>query len=101
MGAVTYRNKLYALPYQVFTELLLYNEDLLTREGQAIPTKDWTWDKLLEVCKAITRPPSEKPPWPVWHQHRHRQLPRHRVSSHLGEWREAVRRRHEPTHALA
>ncbi|MGH2371440.1 MAG: extracellular solute-binding protein, partial [Chloroflexota bacterium] len=42
----------------VFTELIYYNEDLLKREGQPIPTKDWTWDKLLEVCKAITRPAS-------------------------------------------
>jgi multiple sugar transport system substrate-binding protein len=57
-GAATYGGKLYALPFQVFTQLLYYNEDLLKREGQPIPTKDWTWDKLLEVCKAVTRPAS-------------------------------------------
>ncbi|MBI3971325.1 MAG: extracellular solute-binding protein [Chloroflexi bacterium] len=62
MGTVTFQSKLYALPYQVFTELLYYNEDLLKREGQLIPTKDWTWDKLLEVSKAITRPGSEGRP---------------------------------------
>jgi ABC-type glycerol-3-phosphate transport system substrate-binding protein len=62
MGTVTYQSKLYALPYQVFTELVYYNEDLLQREGQPIPTKDWTWDKLLEVAKAVTRPGSEGRP---------------------------------------
>jgi len=62
MGTVTYQNKLYALPYQVFTELIYYNEDLLKREGQPIPTKDWTWDKLLDVAKAVTRPGSEGKP---------------------------------------
>jgi multiple sugar transport system substrate-binding protein len=62
MGTVTYQSKLYALPYQVFTELIYYNEDLLKREGQPVPTKDWTWDKLLEVSKAITRLPSGNQP---------------------------------------
>ncbi|HEU5314978.1 MAG TPA: extracellular solute-binding protein [Chloroflexota bacterium] len=61
-GAVTYAGKLYALPFQVFTQLLYYNEDLLKREGQPMPTKDWTWDKLLEVCKAVTRPASGNQP---------------------------------------
>jgi multiple sugar transport system substrate-binding protein len=56
MGTITYGGKLYGLPYEVFTELIYYNEDLLRREGQPIPTKDWTWDRLLEVCKAVTRP---------------------------------------------
>jgi multiple sugar transport system substrate-binding protein len=58
MGTVTYQSKLYALPFQVFTQLIYYNEDLLKREGQPLPTKDWTWDKLLEVSKAVTRPAS-------------------------------------------
>lgn len=62
MGTVTYQGKLYSLPYSAFTELLYYNQDLLEREGQPIPTKDWTWDKLLEVCKAITRPGSDGRP---------------------------------------
>jgi multiple sugar transport system substrate-binding protein len=61
-GAVTYGGKLYALPFQVFTQLLYYNEDLLKREGQPLPTKDWTWDKLLEVSKAVTRPASGNQP---------------------------------------
>ena len=61
-GAVTYGGKLYALPFQVFTQLIYYNEDLLKREGQPIPTKDWTWDKLLEVCKAVTRPATGNQP---------------------------------------
>jgi len=56
MGTVTYGGKLYSLPYMVFTELIYYNEDLLKKEGQQLPTKDWTWDKLLEVSKAVTRP---------------------------------------------
>jgi multiple sugar transport system substrate-binding protein len=62
MGAVTYQGKLFALPYQVFTQLVYYNEDLLKREGQPLPTRDWTWDKLLEVAKAITRQGSEGRP---------------------------------------
>jgi ABC-type glycerol-3-phosphate transport system substrate-binding protein len=61
-GTVTYQNKLYALPFQVFTQLIYYNEDLLKREGQPLPTKDWSWDKLLEVCKAVTRPASGNQP---------------------------------------
>jgi multiple sugar transport system substrate-binding protein len=61
-GAVTYGGKLYALPFQVFTQLLYYNEDLLKREGQPLPTRDWTWDRLLEVSKAVTRPASGNQP---------------------------------------
>jgi ABC-type glycerol-3-phosphate transport system substrate-binding protein len=61
-GAMTYGGKLYALPFQVFTQLLYYNEDLLKREGQPLPTRDWTWDRLLEVCKAVTRPASGNQP---------------------------------------
>jgi multiple sugar transport system substrate-binding protein len=62
MGTVTYQGKLYALPFQVFTQLIYYNEDLLRREGQPLPTKDWTWDRLLEVSKAVTRPASGNQP---------------------------------------
>ena len=62
MGSITWQNKLYGLPYEVFTELIYYNADLLQKEGQPLPTKDWTWDKLLEVCKAVTRPGAEGRP---------------------------------------
>jgi multiple sugar transport system substrate-binding protein len=55
LASVTYKGKVYALPHQVYTQLLMYNKDLLTREGQAFPAKDWTWDKVLDVARAITR----------------------------------------------
>ena len=34
---------------------LLYNEDLIVRAGQTIPDTTWTWDKLLEVSKVVSR----------------------------------------------
>jgi ABC-type glycerol-3-phosphate transport system substrate-binding protein len=34
---------------------LLYNEDLLASAGQKPPDATWTWDKLLEVCKIVSK----------------------------------------------
>jgi multiple sugar transport system substrate-binding protein len=62
LASVTYKGKLYGLPHQVFTQLLMYNKDLLAREGHAFPAKEWTWERVLDVAKAITRPGAEGRP---------------------------------------
>jgi multiple sugar transport system substrate-binding protein len=47
LASVTYKGKLYGLPHQVFTRLLMYNKDLLAREGHPFPAKEWTWERVL------------------------------------------------------
>ncbi len=43
LAAATHENKLLALPWAVFTQLLWYNADLLRRAGQPLPTPSWGW----------------------------------------------------------
>ncbi|MCR4634414.1 MAG: extracellular solute-binding protein [Erysipelotrichaceae bacterium] len=42
--------KMHAVPGTLTGPIMFYNQDLLDKYGQAMPT---TWDELLEVCKVV------------------------------------------------
>lgn len=49
-----YENQLYAMPDRGGSLIVYYNKDLFDAKGLSYPTKDWTWDDMLEAAKAIT-----------------------------------------------
>lgn len=45
----------YALPYEVVPTMLFVNKTLLQQEGIAIPSQDWTWEDLADICQKVTK----------------------------------------------
>ncbi len=45
----------YALPYEIVPTLMFVNRTLLLRNGIRVPSEDWTWSDLYEICKRITK----------------------------------------------
>jgi len=55
IAAVTYRDRLYAVPWFVDAGLLYYRKDLLAKHGLAVPR---TWEALVRTAQAVmTREP--------------------------------------------
>lgn len=46
--------KLYAMPDRGGAMIVYYNRDLFDEAGVSYPTKDWTWDNLLDAAKKLT-----------------------------------------------
>jgi multiple sugar transport system substrate-binding protein len=57
LDSLKHDGKLYGLPWGGHPgyQGLLYNEELLSRAGFKPPDATWTWDKLVEVAKAVSR----------------------------------------------
>ncbi len=53
--AVTYHDRLYALPFEVNPQLMFVNTTLLELYNVDVPSSDWTWDEFYEICKKITQ----------------------------------------------
>ena len=50
----------YAIPFRTYVSVLAYNKDLFDKAGIPYPTSDyedksWTWDKLIEDAKKLTK----------------------------------------------
>lgn len=45
----------YALPYETVPTLMFVNKTLLNEAGFGVPDNDWDWDRLLDICKKITK----------------------------------------------
>lgn len=45
----------YALPYETVPNLMFVNKTLLEKEGISVPSSDWTWNDLYDICKKVTR----------------------------------------------
>ena len=57
-------NELYFIPYDEGpTGLVFINKDLFDEAGVPYPTKDWTFDDLLETAKKLTRGEGENRVW--------------------------------------
>jgi carbohydrate ABC transporter substrate-binding protein, CUT1 family (TC 3.A.1.1.-) len=50
-----YRGVQYALPYETVPTLMFVNKTLLEKEGISVPSSDWTWDDLYDICKKVTK----------------------------------------------
>lgn len=46
--------ELYAMPDRGGAMIVYYNKDLFDEAGVSYPTKDWTWDDLLDAAKKLT-----------------------------------------------
>jgi ABC-type glycerol-3-phosphate transport system substrate-binding protein len=55
IGGLSYRGKLYALPYDFGPYLLYYNKTLFQKAGVPLPKENWTWNDFLTTAKAMTR----------------------------------------------
>jgi multiple sugar transport system substrate-binding protein len=55
IDGLSYRGKLYALPYDFGPIILYYNKTLFQKAGVSFPKEDWTWDDFLKTAKAMTR----------------------------------------------
>jgi len=57
LDSMKHDGKLFGLPWGGHPgyQGLLYNEDLLGRAGLKAPDATWTWDKLADASKALTR----------------------------------------------
>jgi len=45
----------YALPYETVPTLMFVNKTLLEKEGIGVPSSDWTWDDLYDICQKVTK----------------------------------------------
>lgn len=50
-----YHGVQYALPYETVPTLIFVNKTLLEKEGISVPSSDWTWDDLYDICKKVTK----------------------------------------------
>ena len=55
--------KLYALTFQFGGECFMFNRQLFDKAGLNYPTKDWTYDDLLEMGRKLTNPDEKR--WAV------------------------------------
>ncbi|MDE2815740.1 MAG: extracellular solute-binding protein [Chloroflexota bacterium] len=55
-----FKNKLYALPFQVSGELLFYNKAIFDKEGMEHPTPEWTWDDVITNATKLTERTGDK-----------------------------------------
>ena len=55
-----FKNKLYALPFQVSGELLFYNKAIFDKEGMEHPTPEWTWDDVITNATKFTKRTGDK-----------------------------------------
>ncbi|SHF64051.1 multiple sugar transport system substrate-binding protein [Caldanaerobius fijiensis DSM 17918] len=54
---LTYKGKVYALPYDYGVMLVFYNKDMFDKYKVPYPTNDnWTWNDMLEIAKKLTNP---------------------------------------------
>ncbi len=50
-----YRNRQYALPYEVVSDLMVVNKSLLYENGIMVPAYNWTWDDMYDICSRVTK----------------------------------------------
>jgi multiple sugar transport system substrate-binding protein len=50
----TYQGKLLSFPMGVTIQMLAYNIDVFDKAGEKYPTKDWTWNDMLETATKLT-----------------------------------------------
>lgn len=55
LDAGKYQEVQYALPYETVPTLMFVNKTLLKKEGIEVPSSEWTWENLYEICVKVTR----------------------------------------------
>lgn len=63
-ATIAYQGKEHAVPFVAHQGgALVYNRSLFVEAGVPEPTKDWTWDEVLDAAKRLTRP--DKNQWGI------------------------------------
>lgn len=55
LEAFKYKGHYYGIPRECNAKVLYYNKDLFDKEGIPYPDESWTWEKLIEVAKKLTK----------------------------------------------
>ena len=55
LQALSWDNKLYAIPRDISTLVIYYNKDLFDKFGVQYPTKDWNYNEFLDISKRMTK----------------------------------------------
>jgi multiple sugar transport system substrate-binding protein len=55
LESFTHRGKRFALPWDGFSVVMLYNCDLFDRAGLSYPEDDWTWDDFRRIAIDLTK----------------------------------------------
>src|SRR5919199_61543 len=56
----SWKSKQWALPMQSGGEVVLYNKAVFDARGVKYPTKDWTYDDLIQICQRLNEPDNNK-----------------------------------------
>ncbi len=54
LNALSWENKLYAVPRDVSNLVVFYNKDLFRKKGVQFPNSDWTIEEFLNIAKMLT-----------------------------------------------
>jgi multiple sugar transport system substrate-binding protein len=55
-----WKGKLWSIPYQAGGEVVHLNKPVFDAKGIKYPTKDWTYESFLDICRRLTDPPNRK-----------------------------------------
>ena len=66
LEALTYNNKLYAIPRDVSNLVVYYNKDLFSKYGVPCPNKYWTFNDLLALAQRMTKDTNNDGLTDVW-----------------------------------
>ncbi len=55
LGAMSWRNTLYAVPRDISNLVVFYNRDILRKNGISSPNDNWSMDEFLSIAKKTTR----------------------------------------------
>ena len=55
LEAGKYEDHQYALPYETVPMLMFVNKTLLDQENIEMPSEDWSWQDMYEICSRVTK----------------------------------------------
>lgn len=55
--ALSYKNKIYAIPRDISTLVIFYNKDIFNKYGVPIPQDNWTYEEFLTTAQKLTHLP--------------------------------------------
>lgn len=66
LKALSYNNKLYAIPRDVSTLVVYYNKDIFKKYNVALPSKYWSFDDFLILAKKLTKDTNNDGETDIW-----------------------------------
>lgn len=66
LKALSYNNKLYAIPRDVSTLVIFYNKDIFDKYDTSYPNKNWTLFDFLKIAQKLTKDTNEDGKTDIW-----------------------------------